>query len=80
MLYTHHCPIKDCDRQLPSHLLMCDRHWQILPQPLKKRVYATWNRGRPANLQDYLSAKKEAIECVDLKLYLKSHGGRHDQA
>ena len=65
---NHQCPIDGCPNQLPSHILMCCRHWQLVPSNLKTQVYATWNRGKPANLQDYLSARQEAVRSVNLLL------------
>lgn len=63
---THKCPIDNCPEHLPSHILMCYRHWCQVPAPLRQQVYRTWCNGKPANLQDYLSAREEAVRSVNL--------------
>jgi hypothetical protein len=62
----HKCPIDNCAEYLPSHILMCRRHWYQVPPHLRQGVYQTWCNGKPANLQDYLTARTEAVRSVNL--------------
>ena len=63
---NHKCPIDSCTHQLPHHILMCSRHWGMVPPSLKRAVYATWNRGNPT--PDYLATRAEAVRSVNLVL------------
>lgn len=68
----HKCPLDCCKAQLPTHILMCSRHWGIVPPNLKRAVYASWNRGNPTS--DYLETRAEAVRSVNLVL----RGDRND--
>ena len=61
---THKCPIDDCRCVMPQHILMCRKHWALVPSILKNRVYAGWNRGKIT--PDYVAARTEAIRSVNL--------------
>jgi len=65
---THQCPIAGCPHKLPSHILMCRPHWSLVPVSVKRWVYTSWNGGAAQNMQDYLSARAEAIRSVNLLL------------
>lgn len=60
----HRCPIEGCTHQLPTHILMCKPHWAMVPKHVQQRVYKAWNGGAVQNIQDYLTAKNEAINSV----------------
>ena len=61
---THKCPVDNCDKQIPSHILMCSPHWQQVPPSLQRQVYAHWHRGNP--IGEYLDVRAEAIRSVNL--------------
>ena len=63
-LTTHKCPVDNCNKQIPSHILMCTPHWYQVPSSLQRQVYAHWHRGNP--IEDYLDVRAEAIRSVNL--------------
>lgn len=67
----HKCPINACPCALPWNVLMCPRHWAMVPTPTQRRVWQTWNRGRPA--PGYMAARTEAIDSVHQSLRSNSH-------
>jgi endonuclease I len=72
---NHLCPIDRCNHSLPQHLLMCSRHWRLVPRQLQQKVYAAWNRGEPR--QNYVAIRSEAIRCVNEQLQPKGRGDRN---
>lgn len=57
------CLTPDCGRLLrPEGMVMCGRHWQLLPWRLRHRLTAAWGHGQP-NL-DFAVALDEAIATV----------------
>jgi hypothetical protein len=36
------CPIHGCTNTLKVGLLMCGRHWRLVPRTLQKDVHRTW--------------------------------------
>lgn len=65
MQTTHKCPVEGCNIRTPHHILMCSKHWRMVPPDLQRQVFAAWNRGRVANLQDYLAVRAEAVRSVN---------------
>lgn len=67
----HKCPVKDCPKDgLPQHILMCVRHWRLVPHDLQREVYRKWNNGLGYGSQDHLRACGAAIAAVEKKLGL----------
>lgn len=63
----HHCHADGCTRNVPPRLLMCGKHWRMVPQHLQDRVWATYLPGQeitktPSN--EYLIAARNAINAV----------------
>lgn len=49
-------------------MLMCRRHWYMVPQPLREAVWATWNNGLGAGSTAHINAIKAAVEAVNRKI------------
>lgn len=62
---THDCPANECERQVASHMLMCGRHWRMVPQPLRRAVWAAWRNGAGAGTPEHRAAIRRAIEAVN---------------
>lgn len=63
----HACPVQGCHAyQLPIHLLMCARHWRMVPRQLQIAVYREWCDGVPT--ANYREARQAAISAVDATL------------
>jgi hypothetical protein len=67
---AHTCHAEGCDKRVPPRLLMCARHWRMVPYGLKLAVYAEYQPGQEKldgtafPTDDYLDAAHEAIEAV----------------
>lgn len=75
---SHHCHARGCPVEVPPRLLMCKRHWRLVPKALKDQVWATYRPGQEVDKQpskSYLEAAKQAIRAVQAK-ELKSRGRR----
>lgn len=40
----HRCAAEGCEMHVALHLLMCRRHWLLVPRPLREAVWATYQR------------------------------------
>lgn len=65
--YQHRCHAKNCTVAVPPKLLMCLRHWRMVPREIQSRV---WKHYRPGQERDknptteYLQVMNEAIDAV----------------
>lgn len=65
----HTCHAKNCKVVTPPKMLMCRRHWYLVPKALRDRVWATYQTGqevgrvRPS--REYFAAVREAIDAVE---------------
>lgn len=67
---AHHCHATDCIKEVPPKMLMCGRHWKMVPRRLQDEVWATYVPGQerrkdPTNA--YLIAARDAINAVATK-------------
>lgn len=63
----HHCHARDCLVAVPPHLLMCARHWAMVPRPLQRRIWPWFRRGQERDKRpsmEYIDAAKDAIAAV----------------
>jgi hypothetical protein len=65
---AHECHAKGCTTQVPPALLMCAKHWRMVPQALKNRIWDTYQpgqeRGNVEPTDAYFEAQREAVEAV----------------
>lgn len=64
---THRCHARGCEEIVPPHLLICRKHWFMVPKPLRKEVWRTYRKGQEATRDpspDYLVAARRAIDVV----------------
>lgn len=64
------CDVSGCSAVVPSHLLLCGKHWRLVPKPLQREVYRTWGRRQreprnPEAKAEHEAAKRAAIEAVN---------------
>lgn len=57
----HRCPVPGCGCLAPRRLLMCAKHWCLVPDPIQLAVWTTW---RENNRAGHLAAVKAAIRAV----------------
>lgn len=75
----HHCHAVECMVPTRPELLMCPRHWRMVPGHVQRRVWATYRRGqcddkRPS--QEWHQAADAAIGHV-AGLEKRTTGPRH---
>lgn len=46
---AHHCHARGCTKEVKPELLMCLRHWKMVPRPLQLEV---WKHYRPGQCDD----------------------------
>lgn len=61
MSYGHSCEAEDCAKIVPSAMLMCKRHWFMVPKDLRDRVWAGYHRGMD---DEYHVAVAAAVDAV----------------
>jgi hypothetical protein len=63
----HACHARGCTTEVDPAMLMCKRHWSIVPKPLKNAVWGTYVAGqelRKDPTAEYLRAAQAAIDAV----------------
>lgn len=63
----HICHAIACYERIPPHLLMCGKHWYMVPQPLRTAVWRAYKPGQEVSKQPsraYLEAARNAINRV----------------
>lgn len=63
----HRCHARECKTIVPPKLLMCLKHWRMVPRPLQQQVWNTYRPGQENDktpTRDYLQAAMAAIEAV----------------
>jgi hypothetical protein len=66
----HTCHAHCCDVAVPPKLLMCKRHWYMVPKDLRDAVWLTYRPGQEIDkspTMEYLETAHEAINAVAVK-------------
>jgi hypothetical protein len=64
---SHTCHAADCDRVVPPRLLMCLKHWRMVPGDIQRMVLVHYNRGQEVRkdpTEAYLAVQALAIAVV----------------
>lgn len=67
---SHHCHAAACKRSVPPEMLMCYRHWKMVPRALQLAVWRTYRDGQCEDLDishSYAEAAKAAVMAVAVK-------------
>lgn len=62
---AHLCPIAGCRERIGNHLLMCRRHWRMVPARLQGKVYALYQNGEGVGTPELKKAQQDAIASVE---------------
>jgi hypothetical protein len=54
-----------CTEQVDPDMLLCPRHWPLVPKPLRKAVWIAWRRGAGAGSPAHRAAMRAAITAVN---------------
>jgi len=69
-MITHRCHAVGCTATVPPNLLMCRRHWYMVPKPLRDEVWHHYRPGQERHKRPseaYLAAAKRAVDAVAAK-------------
>lgn len=67
---SHTCHARGCETAVPPKMLMCLKHWRMVPQELQKAVWAHYRAGQEKDKKpsaEYLDAANKAIAAVAWK-------------
>ena len=63
----HHCHARGCMVTTKPEMLMCLRHWRMVPRDLQRRVWATYRAGQCDDMEpsrEWFTAADAAIAYV----------------
>lgn len=66
----HYCHAIDCDEEVPPAILMCKRHWYMVPKEIRDLVWKYYVPGQEARkdpTKKYLAIMQRAINAVAIK-------------
>lgn len=66
----HTCHAKGCCVQVPPKMLMCFKHWKMVPLVLQREIWRYYVPGqeiRKDPTPEYLTAMRRAIEAVEAR-------------
>lgn len=66
---THECAAKGCSAQITHRLLMCFRHWRMVPANLQRALFNAYRKvpgggGRADLTPQYLQAMEACVKAV----------------
>lgn len=67
---AHVCHAIDCNVPVPPKMLMCRKHWFMVPRDLQRRVWDTYVPGqelRKDPTDEYMEAQRAAVDAVAKK-------------
>lgn len=67
---VHVCHATGCEEPVPPVMLMCRKHWYMVPKGIQRRVWAHYRHGqeiRKDPSEEYLDAMRAAIQAVEQK-------------
>lgn len=70
MAPRHACHAERCTRLVPGQLLMCPRHWFMVPKEIQHEVWINYRPGQAVTKDPspaYLAAARKAITAVAAK-------------
>lgn len=66
-MMSHDCHAVDCTQEVKPEMLMCFRHWRMVPTHLQRLVWRTYRPGQCDDLSpsaEYCDAAKAAVVAV----------------
>lgn len=67
---SHHCHAYDCHTPVDPKLLMCRKHWRMVPRKLQLLVWSTYRPGQEIDKEPteaYLLVQRAAVWTVFVK-------------
>lgn len=63
----HLCHARGCPRRVSPAMLMCRRHWWMVPKDIREAVWASYQPGQEIGKEpsgEYITAARAAIDAV----------------
>lgn len=72
MTQKHNCAASRCPERVAPSILMCKKHWYMVPRDIRMRVLRSYQPGQEkvgwsATTAEYQDAVRAAIEAVAIK-------------
>lgn len=67
---SHCCHAFECHKEIPPKLLMCIRHWKMVPKDIQSLVWKTYRPGQEIDKQpsqEYLLVQRSAVWAVAVR-------------
>jgi hypothetical protein len=64
----HTCHARDCDVAVPPKMLMCKKHWYMLPKAKRDAIWREYTPGQEVRKNptpEYLKVMRECIDFID---------------
>lgn len=62
---VHECHADNCDDPISPRLLMCKKHWRLVPEKFKHRVHKHYRGGQEVDKNPTENYLKAARDCID---------------
>jgi hypothetical protein len=76
---VHRCHVERCITPVPPAMLMCTRHWRLVPYPMQREVWKHYRKGQEVDkrpTKEYLVAANTACNFVrDRELEIRRGNG-----
>ena len=66
-MIEHYCHAIDCEKEVPPRLLMCAKHWKMVPKNLQSEIWRLYRPGQDRDKNpsfEYLDAMTDCIRFV----------------
>ncbi len=67
---SHRCHAEDCKVEVPPKMLMCLRHWRMVPRALQNAIWEHYRAGQEVDkrpTKEYMIVQKCAVLYVGIK-------------
>lgn len=73
-LARHHCHARGCNMKVPPRMLMCKRHWFMVPKAIRDEIWEHYQTGQEVTMEcseEWHKAADKAIAAVAVKEAIK---------
>lgn len=75
---AHVCHATGCNVKVPPRMLMCRKHWYMVPKPLRDAVWAAYVPGQEVRkdpTDEYMDVQRAAVQAVEERERLRQRPG-----